>query len=300
MNRRYSWLSASLAATLCFAFPAASALAQEQGTTVVPKSTTKKPRSTATGNVPGTGEKADGSGANALRPAQDIPPIEPDKAPPPPPVEAEAPAGEIDNAEADAGAGWEAAVEESGPRPLIGAEREQAIARVNTYFNEMDSLQGTFRQIDSDNKVATGRFYVKQPGKLRFDYAPPSPLKIVSDGAFLAIEDSDLKTIEKYPLKSTPFRLLLAENVDVARDANVLGVSRGGGELAIQLQDRKGGTGGAIKLVFETAPEFQLSEWVITDAQGLTTQVTLDNLAPGRKVASDFFKSKQQPFNPYR
>jgi len=300
MNRRYRWLSASLAATLCVAFPAAAVFAQDQGTTVVPKSTPKKPRSTATGTLPAEGEQSNGGGAGALRPAQDVPPIEPDKAPPPPPVEAEAPAGEIDNADADAGAGWETAVEESGPRPLIGAEQQQAVERINTYFNEMDSLQGTFRQIDSDNKVTTGRFYVKRPGKLRFDYAPPSPLKIVSDGAFLAIEDSDLKTIEKYPLKSTPFRLLLGEDVDLGRDANVLGVSRGNGELAIQLQDRKGGTGGAIKLIFDTGPEFQLSEWVITDAQGLTTQVTLDNLAPGRKVAADFFQSKQQPFNPYR
>ncbi|XSG81743.1 MAG: LolA family protein [Methyloligella sp. ZOD6] len=300
MNRRYRWLSTSLVATFCLSFQAVPAFAQDKGTTVVPKTAPQKPRSTATGTLPKADETSGNNGASNLRPAQDVPPVEPNKAPPPPPVEAEAPAGEINNAEADAGAGWEAAVEESGPTPLIGARREEAVQQVNTYFNEMDSLQGTFRQIDSDNKITTGRFYVKRPGKLRFDYAPPSPLRIVSDGHYLAIEDSDLKTIEKYPIKSTPFRILLAEEVNVARDSNVLGVSKGGGELAIQLQDRKDGTGGTIKLIFDTSPEFQLSEWVITDAQGLTTQVTLENLAPGRKVAADFFKSKQQPFNPYR
>ena len=46
----------------------------------------------------------------------------------------------------------------------------------------------------------------------------------MADGHFLAIEDSSLKTIEKYPLESTPFRLLLGDGVDLARDARIVGV----------------------------------------------------------------------------
>ncbi len=91
--------------------------------------------------------------------------------------------------------------------------------RINAYFNGIINLQGSFEQVDSNNKRTTGRFYVQRPGKIRFDYAPPSALRIVADGHSLAIEDSDLKTVEKYPIKSTPFRLLLAERVDLGRDA---------------------------------------------------------------------------------
>jgi outer membrane lipoprotein-sorting protein len=42
-----------------------------------------------------------------------------------------------------------------------------------------------------------------------------------------------------------------------------------------------------------------LKEWVITDAQGLTTTVTVDNIVSGRKVAADFFQSKDS-FSPFR
>jgi outer membrane lipoprotein-sorting protein len=121
----------------------------------------------------------------------------------------------------------------------------------------------------------------------------------VADGAFLAIEDSDLKTIEKYPLASTPFRLLLGEGVDLARDARIVGVESDEGLLGVALEDKKGDAAGQIKLYFDTEPEMTLKQWVITDAQGLATTVTVNDVVPGRKVAADFFNAKVS-FSPFR
>ena len=200
----------------------------------------------------------------------------------------------------DEGASWDSAVEAApAPTPLIGEAQTQAVQRVNAYFNAITNLQGNFEQVDSGGKHTTGRFYVQRPGKLRFDYAPPSALRIVADGNSLAIEDSDLKTVEKYPLKSTPFRLLLADAVDLDRDARIVGVERDEGSLAITLEDKSGDAAGQIKLVFDTSSELKLKEWVIIDAQGLATTVTLNDVEPGRKVAADFFKSKEA-FQPFR
>lgn len=204
-----------------------------------------------------------------------------------------APVGEIMPSSLDEGASWEAAVVATeAPTPLIGAEQEEAVASINAYFNGMTNLQGRFEQFDPSNKRTTGRFYVQRPGKIRFDYAPPSALRIIADGYSLAIEDSDLKTVEKYPIKSTPFRLLLGETVDLGRDARIVGVERQDGELAISLEDRSRGGSGSIKLSFNTAGGIELKEWMITDAQGLSTRVIVNNVVAGRKVAIDFFKSK--------
>jgi outer membrane lipoprotein-sorting protein len=209
-------------------------------------------------------------------------------------------ANELPSSGADEGAGWEAAVEAAqGPTPLIGDDQVRAVQKINAYFNGITNLQGSFEQVDPSNKRSTGRFYVQRPGKIRFDYAPPSALRIVADGAFLAIEDSDLKTVEKYPIKSTPFRLLLTSSVDLARDARIVGVESQEGMLAITVEDKTGDAAGRIKLVFDTAPEMKLSQWQITDAQGLTTQVTVSNIVSGRKVAADFFSSTQS-FQPFR
>ena len=216
------------------------------------------------------------------------------------PTGAAPPADEITPTATDEGAGWEAAVEAApGPTPLIGEQQAKAVQRINAYFNGITNLQGSFDQVNSTNKHTSGRFYVQRPGKIRFDYAPPSALRIVADGAFLAIEDSDLKTVEKYPIKSTPFRLLLTDAVDLGRDARIVGVESQEGTLAISLEDNGGDAAGTIKLTFDNGPELQLKQWLITDAQGLTTQVTVDNIVSGRKVAADFFTSTQN-FQPFR
>jgi outer membrane lipoprotein-sorting protein len=209
------------------------------------------------------------------------------------------PVNEIPTA-ADEGAGWEAAVEAAqAATPLIGEAQAKAVERINAYFNSITNLQGTFDQVDSTDKHSTGRFYVQRPGKIRFDYAPPSGLRIIADGRFLAIEDSDLKTVEKYPIQSTPFKLLLTDAVDLGRDARVVGVEKGEGTLSISLEDKSGDAAGTIRLVFDTDPSLQLKQWMITDAQGLTTNVVVNDIVSGRKVAADFFTAKDS-FQPFR
>jgi len=264
MRIKAAWLLLSLSSALCS--PPGIAIAQDG--TVVPKS----PPTT------GTVAPQDEQSYDAAEPAP----------------------GELNQGNADEGAGWDAAVEAApAATPLIGEQQDAAVQRINDYFNNLNSIQGNFEQVDSNNKRTTGRFYVQRPGKLRFDYAPPSTLRLVADGHFLAIEDSSLKTVEKYPIESTPFRLLLGEGVDLARDSRIVGVEGDDGSLAITLEDKGGKATGQIKLYFDTAPEMKLSQWVITDAQGLATTVTISDIAPGRKVAADFFTSTTS-FQPFR
>ena len=275
------------AAGLLFGLPLAfwlcigSALAQDSATTVV-----KTPSVTGPATPPGLTEPED-----ELRPALGD---ETSATPAPPPPDEMAPTA------VDEGAGWEAAVDAAqAATPLIGSEQTKAVERINAYFNSITNLQGGFEQVDATNKRSTGRFYVQRPGKIRFDYAPPSGLRIVADGSSLAIEDSELKTVEKYPIQSTPFRLLLSDAVDLSRDARIVGVESQEGTLAISLEDKSGDAAGSIRLLFDSGPELQLKQWMITDAQGLTTEVTVTDVVSGRKVATDFFTAKES-FQPFR
>lgn len=229
-------------------------------------------------------EESGGVPESALRPSIGQEVLPPDNA---------APVGEIEPAAVDEGTSWDAAVEVAGaPTPLIGDDQTNAVKRINDYFNGITNLQGRFEQIDASNKRTRGKFYVQRPGKIRFDYAKPAELQIVSDGNTLAIVDTDLKTIEKYPINKTPFRLLLADEVDLGRDARIVGVERQEGTLAISLEDEKGEAAGRIKLTLKSEPEMELSEWLITDAQGLTTQVTVSEIAPRGNFSADWFKAK--------
>ena len=273
--------AARVAASLPLALGLTMSLANAQGSSTTVTKTPAAPQAAASQPAP----------QGALRPSIGQEVIPADNA---------APVEEIVPPKVDEGASWQVAVEASkGPTPLIGPQQADAVDKINAYFNGVTSLEGNFEQTDSSNKRSNGRFYVLRPGKIRFDYAPPNPLRIIADGHSLAIEDKSLKTVEKYPIKSTPFRLLLAKNVDLGRDAKIVGVERDNNVLAITLEDRKG-TAGHIKLSFDSGSQLELREWTITDAQGLTTRVTVDNLVRGRKKSSRFFKSDDVPSSPFQ
>ncbi|HZV21791.1 MAG TPA: outer membrane lipoprotein carrier protein LolA [Hyphomicrobiales bacterium] len=204
--------------------------------------------------------------------------------PPPPAPQAAKPQ---QPANQTASAGWQANVAQP---PQGGPTDDLAlVTKVNDYFNKLTNLQGTFIQTDPDNRQKQGRFYFERPGKIRFDYSAPPGLRIVSDGHYVAIENYREKTSEKYPLDVTPFRLLLAQSVDLANDAKILGIDRGPDTVVLTLEDKKGEVSGRIRL-FLDKDNMRLKEWIITDAQGLDTRIEVANLEENKKVDDDFFE----------
>ena len=161
------------------------------------------------------------------------------------------------------------------------------VSKVSLYFNQMSDLQGVFVQTSADNKRARGKFFVKRPGRFRFDYGPPSKLVVLSDGEYLAVQDHDLKTDDRVALDQTPFRVLMRKDVDLLRDARILEVQDVNDVIALALEDKSPDNPGRIKLYLAKKPNLELKEWVTTDTQGLETRVELteinkvDNLDPG-------------------
>jgi outer membrane lipoprotein-sorting protein len=165
----------------------------------------------------------------------------------------------------------------------------QVIAKINAYFNGMANLSGTFVQTGPDAKQKHGKFYLERPGKVRFDYGSPSRLKIISDGKYLAVEDHDLNTTDRYPIEMTPFRLLLSHTVDLIQDANILAIDQGPNDITILVEDKKGDSSGRIRLVFNKA-DMSLKEWIVTDAQGLDTRIQVANLEQNKQLAAELFE----------
>jgi outer membrane lipoprotein-sorting protein len=172
---------------------------------------------------------------------------------------------------------------------LVQESNEEIIVKVNDYFNKLTNLEGTFVQTDPDNSQKHGRFYFARPGRLRFDYYPPSRLKIISNGYYLAIEDYALNTSDKYPLEMTPFRLLLSETVDLSKEANILGIEQGPDVVVVTVEDKKGDAAGRISLFFDKE-NMTLKQWIITDAQGLDTRIQVSDLEQNKRVSAELFE----------
>jgi len=167
-----------------------------------------------------------------------------------------------------------------------------AIARAEAYLNSVTTLQARFVQLDASGEAATGRLQVKRPGRMRFDYDPPTPILLVSRGTELVYYDRDLKTATRLDWEDTPAWFLLADRVSLAPGGpyRVVDVHRAPGVLVFTAVDADAPEDGRIVVSFaDRAGTLKLAGWVAVDALGQPTRVTLFNLAANQPVDDKAF-----------
>ena len=182
-----------------------------------------------------------------------------------------------------------AAFAQTTPVVLSGAERAAGLAAANRSLNSFTRLQARFTQTSPGGGRASGIVYIQRPGKMRFQYDPPATLLIVSDGSVVALRDTELRTTERTPLRSTPLNLILGAQIDLERNARVLRVSRAGPWLMITARDRGGQTDGQITLQFH-GENAELRSWDVIDATGARTRITLTGMTQPASFQNNLFR----------
>jgi outer membrane lipoprotein-sorting protein len=169
--------------------------------------------------------------------------------------------------------------------------RQRALAdRVSNYLTSVRVLSGDFVQVGPDGSKSQGEFYLQKPGRVRFDYNPPSPIELIADGQSVVVRDRKLATQDLYPLSQTPLRFLLADRLDLLRDTNLMGVYADDVFVTVVIEERQiiGGTH-RLMLMFG-AKDFQLRQWTVTDPQGYDTTVAVYNLDSTRRPDPSLFQ----------
>lgn len=165
----------------------------------------------------------------------------------------------------------------------FNAAQRAAVERVNAYLNGMGFLVGDFVQVGPDGNRTNGNFYLQKPGKIRFEYNPPSPVELIADGSAVAVRDRKLATQDIYPLSQTPLRFLLAEKTDLLRDANVIGISQDDLFISVVIEEKTVIAGTHRLMIMFGVQDNQLKQWTITDPQGYDTTIAIYNLDTRRR-----------------
>ena len=171
---------------------------------------------------------------------------------------------------------------------LTGTERAALLKEASKALASVKTARGRFEQVSPDGALSTGQFAMQRPGKVRFDYDDPVPLLMVSDGTTVALQDSDLETTDRVPLKSTPLSLLLSDRLDFESQADVIDVRRANGQTNITVQDKSGDMEGTLTLVLSSADN-SLVGWQTTDANGGNTSVKLSDVETGARLNPRLF-----------
>jgi outer membrane lipoprotein-sorting protein len=172
---------------------------------------------------------------------------------------------------------------------ITPAQRTQ-VDKASAYLSSLQQLVGNFVQIGPDGSRVKGEFYIQKPGKIRFEYDPPSPIQIIADGESVIVRDRKLATQDLYPLSQTPLRYLLSERIDLLRDTNVVGVRADDTFVTIVIEERQPLVGTSRLVMMLGAKDYQLKQWTITDPQGYDTTVAVSNLDRSKRPDPDMFK----------
>lgn len=179
------------------------------------------------------------------------------------------------------------AAAQSGQRQF-SPDEVAAVSRVEEYLNSIGTLRAEFVQIDPTGELAEGTLYLDRPGKMRFDYDPPSPLLLIADGFWFIYIDREMEEATHFPINATPANFLLREELRFGEDYAVTDIVIDGGLVELDIVDRGNPDAGSVRLVFDQNP-MRLRQWTVTDSQDLKTRVTLISQTAGLDLDSSLF-----------
>ncbi|WP_341705461.1 outer membrane lipoprotein carrier protein LolA [Ferrovibrio sp.] len=159
----------------------------------------------------------------------------------------------------------------------LTAQDHSDLQRIAEYFNRVRTMKGRFLQVGPEGNAVEGDIYMQRPGRFRFEFDPPVPMLIVSDGAYIIMEDRELKSVERIPLGATPLDLLVRDKVTFDDSVGISKVERGAAILRVTLFAPDRPKEGSLTLVFGDKP-LEFAGWTVTDAQGKVTAITLNRI----------------------
>ena len=182
----------------------------------------------------------------------------------------------------------------------------QVAARVDRFYNNLGSLKADFSQSyrgGGMQRSESGTLWLKQPGKMRWEYRQPTTKFFVSDGHtawFYAPGDQQAR---KAPLKKlddlrTPLRYLLGktrlqkefEGLSLATDRKPLEAS----DLVLRGVP-KGMNDRINQVLLEINQNNQIVRIVIEEVDGAETEFRFSNLQPNATAADSLFRSPVPP-----
>lgn len=175
------------------------------------------------------------------------------------------------------------------PHRLVLDDSDRAILdAISTRLNGVATLKGDFIQINPDGNTSQGTFYISKPGKMRFEYQPPTPTLIVADGRTVAVANTRLNTVDRYPLSDTPLGIVLSNEVDLKNSIALISIERQNGSVIIGARSNANMNRANVSLVFSD-PGYELRQWTVVDNQGLTTTVALRDVVAGATLSPSLF-----------
>ncbi len=176
----------------------------------------------------------------------------------------------------------------------LSAKDKADVVKIERYINNISTLKAKFLQVAPNGVTNEGHIYLSRPGRLRVEYAPPSPILIIGNGHWLIYYDSDLEQTSYEPLSENLAGVLVAKDVKFSGKITVTGLKRSRGVIRIRMVMTEDPEAGSLTLTLASNP-MKLRQWSVTDPNGQVTQVALFNHNFGVKLDEKLFEFTEPP-----
>ena len=170
-----------------------------------------------------------------------------------------------------------------------GAHAQAGVPEIENYFASLRTLQARFVQSNPNGSIVQGTLSVRRPGRMRFEYDPPSQLKIVADGSQVTMWDPATRDFGQWPIGWTAASFLVKEPLKLSGDIQVEKIERVAGQLQLTMSQARKPQEGKIIVRFAESP-LQLRGWSIVDNRGNKVDVALVDVKTGLQLADSLFK----------
>ena len=167
------------------------------------------------------------------------------------------------------------------PWHISSAETDLIISKIQTGWNQIQTMSGEFSQIDSDGNLETGKFYFLKPYQSKFVYTNKDE-DIVTNETLLRIVDKKGFQIDSYAIGGNALKKLLSSNLNIKQEFIIDYAIENQFNYEIQAGIRNDTTSSSVILTFNK-DTLELEKWEIFDE--------LDN-----KTVLEFTKIKKNIF----
>ena len=173
------------------------------------------------------------------------------------------------------------------PWQVSSAETESIISKIQSGWNEIQTMSGEFSQLDMNGNLENGKFYFSKPYQSKFVYVNKNE-DIVTNESLLRIVDKEGFQIDSYAIGGNVLKKLLSNDLDIKQEFKIDYAIENEFTYEIQASDKNGKNISDVVLTFNK-DTIELKKWEISDELNNKTVLEFTKIKKNILISQNLF-----------
>ena len=178
------------------------------------------------------------------------------------------------------------------PWHFLTANTESIISKIQSNWNEIQTMSGEFSQLDSNGILETGKFFFSKPYQSKFIYKNKKE-DIVTNESLLRIVDKEGFQIDSYAIGGNILKKLLSSNLDIKKEFEINFIEETEKSYEIAAISKNSNSMSEVILTFNKTT-IELEKWEISDEIGNKTVLQFTKVKKNIFISDNLFDVRYQ------